>query len=211
MPEIWNILTLGQLCRFISGGTPSKTRPDYWCGNIPWVSPKDLKRPRLSDVVDHISEQALYEGSSLAPENSILIVVRGMILAKDVPVSLLERAMAFNQDIKALVPNLNVFPAYLLYALQAAKQSLLNQVGRSAHGTMTLMSSALEQFTIPVPDKGTQWDITSIFEVLEHNSSIYSRKRIALQDLFRTLLHQLMTAQIRVNHLDLSEMEKILS
>lgn len=204
VPESWDIVKLEEICEFMSGGTPSKRNSEFWVGSIPWASPKDMKRPRLSDVTDHISEAALEDGSALAPTGSVFVVVRGMILAKDVPVALAEVPMAFNQDMKAVIPSHRVIPLYLLYAMVAFKQDLFRKVGRSAHGTMTLLSSEIERLVIPLPDKRTQEEITDAISTVEKKSEQHQRKRDSLADLFRTLLHQLMTAQIRVHDLDLS-------
>jgi type I restriction enzyme, S subunit len=205
VPESWEVVELSDVCTFQSGGTPSKQRLDYWKGTIPWVSPKDMKRPRLFDVTDHISEEALEEGSKLAPAGSVLVVVRGMILAKDVPVALVEVPMAINQDMKAIIPGLRLGSAFLLYAMAALKQKLFEKVGRSAHGTMTLMSSEIARFQIPMPDKQTQFEIAHVIETLEKKHDLHRREHAALIALFRTLLHQLMTAQIRVNELQVKD------
>jgi type I restriction enzyme S subunit len=60
--------------------------PEFRQETIPWVSPKKMKLSRLYDVADHIPQEALGSGSKLAPARSIFVVVRGMILAKSVPV-----------------------------------------------------------------------------------------------------------------------------
>ncbi len=206
VPESWKVVKLEDICEFMSGGTPSKRNNEFWVGSIPWVSPKDMKRPRLSDVKDHISESALEDGSALVPAGSVFVVVRGMILAKDVPVALAEVPMAFNQDMKAVIPGPRIIPPYLLYAMVAFKQNLFRKVGRSAHGTMTLLSSEIERFVIPLPDKRTQEEIAAAIATVEQKYEQHRRKRDSLSDLFRTLLHQLMTAQIRVHDLDLSEL-----
>ena len=208
VPESWDVVKLEDVCEFISGGTPSKQNDRFWVGSIPWVSPKDMKRPRLSDVTDHISETALEDGSALAPAGSVFVVVRGMILAKDVPVALAEVPMAFNQDMKAVVPGLRILPSYLLCAMVAFKKNLFIKVGRSAHGTMTLLSREIERFLIPLPDKRTQGQIAHAIATVEQKNEQHRRKRDSLTDLFRTLLHQLMTAQIRVHDVDLSFLEK---
>jgi len=208
VPESWELVKLSDVCLFQTGGTPSKQRPDYWEGNIPWVSPKDMKRPRLADVKDHISQEALEEGSKLAPAGSIFVVVRGMILAKDVPVALAEVPMAINQDMRAIIPGSRLQPAFLLYAMVALKRKLFEKVGRSAHGTMTLMSSEIADFQIPMPDKETQQEIASAIETVEQKHALVRRKHAALTALFRTLLHQLMTAQIRLNRLGNSILDK---
>lgn len=143
-------------CTLLSGGTPSKARADYWSGRIPWASAKDLKSPRLRDTIDHISEEGLRAGSELAPAQSLLIVVRGMILARDIPITLIEVPMAFNQDLKAIVPGRDLLPEYLLFALRASKAALRKRIGHSAHGTRTLLSEAVEDWKIPVVSLAAQ-------------------------------------------------------
>src|SRR5262245_20635139 len=95
LPSEWSLSRLAQVAELASGGTPSKGRADYWEGSIPWVSPKDLKVHRLYDAEDHISEAGLEAGSRRVPAGTLFVVVRGMILAKDLPVALAMVPMAF--------------------------------------------------------------------------------------------------------------------
>ena len=203
VPEGWDVRPIGDLCTISTGGTPSKARPDFWRGDIPWVSPKDLKRPRLTDVVDHISEEALHEGSNLAPVGSVFIVVRGMILVRDVPIALLERPMAFNQDLKALVSRGEIQPNYLLYALTAFKPQLFQQIGMSAHGTRTLVGSSIADMCLPVPPADEQWAIAAALQTIDQKVALHERRGIILRELFVSLLHRLMTGEVRVDNLDI--------
>jgi type I restriction enzyme, S subunit len=88
-----------------------------------------MKRPRLDDVTDHISQEALESGSKLAPAGSVFVVVRGMILAKTVPVAFAEVPMAINQDIKAIIPGPKLRSDFLLYALETVRDNLFKKVG----------------------------------------------------------------------------------
>ena len=193
----WQTVSLSDVCTFLSGGTPSKQRADFWTGTIPWVSPKDLKRPRLFDVVDHISEEALAAGSSLAPSGAVFVVIRGMILAKDVPVALAERSMAFNQDVKAVIPGERVDPAFLLYALTASKMAIHQLVGRSAHGTMTLMSDDLAQCSIPLPPMAEQRAIVDLLSVVQRAIEQQERLLALTGELKKALLAKLFTEGLR--------------
>jgi type I restriction enzyme, S subunit len=172
---------LADLTTIFSGGTPSKRRADYWVGAIPWVSPKDVKRPFLTDVADHISEEALSEGSRLVPAGSVFVVVRGMALAKDIPVAMAMRPMAFNQDIKALVPGNSVAPEFLLFSLKAHKDRLMREVGTAAHGTRRMAGSAIEDFTISLPPLGEQRAtaaaLRSMYEAVEVQEKIVAGLR----------------------------------
>ena len=209
VPESWEVVKLSDVCTFESGGTPSKKRPDFWEGTIPWVSPKDMKRPLLRDVKDYISAEALEAGSKLVPAGSVFVVVRGMILAKDIPVAVAEIPMAFNQDMKAIIPCSRLVSEFLLYAITTHKQKLFEKIGRSAHGTVTLMSSEIASFLIPLPSPEEQHEIAEAISAVGKKTALHRRKRDLFSAAFRTLLHQLMTAQIRVNDLDLSEIEKL--
>jgi type I restriction enzyme S subunit len=204
VPESWEVVRLSDVCRFQSGGTPSKQNPEFWQGTIPWVSPKDMKRPRLDDVTDHISQEALESGSKLAPAGSVFVVVRGMILAKTVPVALAEVPMAINQDMKAIVPGPKLRSDFLLYALETLRENLFKKVGRSGHGTCTLMGDEVAAFKIPLPDLQTQEEIASAIQKLERKKELHEQKQTQLQDLFRTLLHELMTAKTRIYELELT-------
>lgn len=163
-----------------------------------------MKRPRLRESVDHISEEGLETGSKLAPGGSVFVVIRGMILAKDVPIALAEMPMAINQDMKAIIPGPRIHSDFLLYAMTAFKSNLQRKVGRSAHGTVTLMSSEISSFRIPLPDLETQRVVAEAIENLEAKQSVHERKCGALENLFRTLLHELMTASSRVTKSNLT-------
>ncbi len=156
-PRHWLRVPLGKTGEWRGGGTPSKSRPDFWEGDIPWVSPKDMKALHISNVKDHISEGAV-DGSSVRkiPSGSLLMVVRGMILARAFPVALSTREVTINQDMKALLPFEPKTTDYLLVTLQALEPDILLVIERSSHGTCKLQTKLLQGFTIPIPPLAEQ-------------------------------------------------------
>ena len=157
IPRHWISVPLGKLGEWRGGGTPSKSNPDFWKGQIPWVSPKDMKVLHISDARDHISKEAV-EGSSvrMIPKGSILMVVRGMILARAFPVAATTREVTINQDMKALLPFDPRAEDYLLLALRALEPQVLSTVERSTHGTCKLEAKPLYALTIPFPPLAEQ-------------------------------------------------------
>jgi type I restriction enzyme M protein len=148
----WPIVALSEVCSFSSGGTPPKSREEYWTGSIPWVSPKDMKMPRLSDAQLHVSDSAISEtATELAPAGSVLVLVRGMGLANGVAICELLVPCAFNQDIKALSPTPTIMSAYLAAALRQEEMQLKNAIRTAAHGTLKIETDSLRQITIPLP------------------------------------------------------------
>ncbi len=152
----WTRKSLAELCRILSGGTPPKSEARYWIGDVPWVSGKDMKSARLFDAIDHVSVDAIGAGTRMAPAGAVLLLVRGMGLAKDLPVAVAKRAMAFNQDIKALVPKVDGMGPFIRAAIYANKAQLLARIVPSAHGTMTLNLDDIESFEVAAPDDAAE-------------------------------------------------------
>jgi len=148
---------ISKLAVLKGGGTPSKSNPCYWEGDVPWISPKDMKSRELMDSLDHISETATHESAAkLLDPGAVLIVVRGMILARMVPIAILKVPAAINQDMKALIPCKDLMPEYLCGALWAFNSQILELVEKSTHDTRKLETSKLLDFKIPVPPPDLQ-------------------------------------------------------
>jgi type I restriction enzyme S subunit len=156
MRKGWQTKTLGEVCQIRGGGTPSKGIPKYWRGDIPWVSPKDMKFDVLSDSIDHISQEAI-DGSatSLIPRGSVLIVVRSGILARTVPIAITGRDLTINQDLKALCPNGLVDARFLYHLLDSKMDTLLSMVSRGAtvHRLMTEELRSVDFLLPPIPEQ----------------------------------------------------------
>lgn len=205
MPESWQPKAIRDLCDIWSGGTPRKSVPEYWKGDVPWVSGKDLKAPALDDAIDHLSSEGVEAGSRLAPKDAVLLLVRGMGLAKDLPVAVISRPMAFNQDVKALVSRGAYSGRFLRSAIYAGKERLLSQIVPSAHGTMTLNLNDVETFHVACPSSPDEAaEIVAILESLDRKADIHRKKQAALDGLFAALLHKLTVGEARTNDLDLS-------
>lgn len=208
VPESWETRTILDLCEIWSGGTPRKSVAEYWKGDIPWVSGKDLKTPALDDTIDHVSAAGVEAASRLAPAGAVLLLVRGMGLAKDLPVAVINRPMAFNQDVKALVSRGEYPGQFLRSAIYAGKDRLLSQIVPSAHGTMTLNLSDVETFKVACPtDPDEAAEIVAILDAIDRKIELHRKKRTVLEELFKALLHKLMTGEVRVDELDLSALQ----
>lgn len=157
---------LKEVVTFLSGGTPSKSRADFWGGEFPWVSAKDLKSPVINDSLDRLTAKGFTE-ANVAPKNSLLMLVRGMTLFKDVPICLAGRDVAFNQDIKALITNDSVVPKYLMYYLASQKNKLLDLVDSAGHGTGRLDTDSLKSFPVRIIPQGEQKAIADLLSTCD--------------------------------------------
>jgi len=184
----WKTLPFPEIGKFISGATPSKSRPDYWEGHFPWVSPKDMKVSIVKDSEDHISESAFTESTlkKICP-NHLLIVVRGMILAHSFPVAINAVEISINQDMKAIKPIKDVNVVYLQNCLNALKRQILELISSAAHGTKKFDSIAMRKLFIPVPPAALQNQFAAIVEKVESIKSHYHQSLTELENLYGAL------------------------
>lgn len=125
IPLGWKTNKLRFLVKFRGGGTPSKGNADYWSGDIPWVSPKDMKSLEIDDAEDHISPEALADSaSSMVEKGCVLIVVRSGILRRCIPVAMNTVEVALNQDMKALRAN-KIDARFLMFFILGNQDQLL--------------------------------------------------------------------------------------
>lgn len=125
VPEHWTIEKLKFFVSFAGGGTPSKEVPSYWDGSIPWVSPKDMKRPRIAETEDYITDEGQANSPcALIPPQSVLTVVRSGILQHSIPVAINEVPVTLNQDMKALLPGVRVDSRFLAYQITGCQKEL---------------------------------------------------------------------------------------
>jgi type I restriction enzyme S subunit len=162
VPEGWEVIPLGTMVRFGSGGTPSTENERYWNGSVPWISPKDMKASRIQDSINRLTDLGVEDsGLERYPAGSALVVVRGMILAHSFPVAIAEVPVTVNQDMKAIVCGQRLCNQFLAWVLRGLKTIVLAKTDSSAHGTKKLPTAALTHFSIPTPPLAEQDKISA--------------------------------------------------
>lgn len=212
VPEDWEVVPLKYLVRFDSGSTPSKERLDYWDGAIPWASAKDLKSEYLSDTGLHISNNAVQDGVvKIYPAGVVIVLVRGMTLAKTFPVCLTRIPIAINQDLKVLTPIAKISGEYLALALRGLSKESLSRVEEAGHGTKALRMSEWTSMHVPVPPEREQPKLVSQIELfLSRVDSLTTAAREAialLQERRSSLISAAVTGKIDVRDFVAAEEE----
>jgi restriction endonuclease S subunit len=157
-------ISLKDVGRWASGGTPSRSRSDFWNGDFPWVSPKDMKQDVISDSEEKLTDTALNGRITILPSESILIVVRGMILAHTFPVALTGREVTFNQDMKGIIPNSDFSAEFVFHWFKDNSARILQATEESTHGTKRLATDVLYGLQIPKPSPAKQEMAVTVFE-----------------------------------------------
>lgn len=124
LPQAWVSTPLESvLLSIVGGGTPSKSNPGFYEGDIPWMSVKDMNKHILTDTQDHISQEAVDNSSTnVIPAGTPIIATR-MSLGKIVVAGF---DSAINQDLKALFPANDVSTGYLIHWYRSKGRDIEN-------------------------------------------------------------------------------------
>lgn len=148
IPSNWKWVTLDDIGIVVSGGTPSTKEPEFWNGDIPWVTPADLSNYNevyISKGRRNISKVGLeYSSATLLPENSIIFSSRAPIGY----VAITKNELATNQGFKNLITFEDcINPKFVYYYLSSIKE-LANEM---ASGTTFLELSGTKFKQLPFP------------------------------------------------------------
>ncbi len=169
IPAHWEVKRLKFVAKFFGGGTPSKDILDYWSGDIPWVSPKDMKAEIVYDAEDHITEYAIeHSATRLIQTGAVLIVVRSGILRHSIPVAINVRPVALNQDMKALVAEPFLRAGYLASLIRGHEGALLVEWRKEGATVESIEFELLANTPCPIPPLFEQ---QAIANYLDHETA----------------------------------------
>lgn len=187
MKSNWEICPLGKLVKFSSGGTPSKKNPDYWNGTIPWISAKTMKDERVSTSDLMITEEGLASGSKLAPIGSLLLLTRGSGLFNGIPLCIVEKPVAFNQDVKCIESCTDVSNKFIFYWLKSQEEYLRAKLEVTGIGAGKFDTKFLQELNVPIPCKEERDKIVSIAESISKKIIINTKINDNLYDLLQSI------------------------
>ena len=200
VPEHWVVLRLRGFVGLVNGGTPSSQVPEYWGGNLLWITPNDLGA--LEDRYIWESARRItwsgYEacGASLAPAGSVAISIRAPIGHT----AILGDAGCVNQGCRLLVPTASVASKYLYYGLGLAR-SELQSLGRGSTFS-ELSREALADFRMVLPPLPEQRTIVRFLDDADRRIRRYVRAKQRLINLLeeqkQAIIRQTITGQIDV-------------
>jgi type I restriction enzyme S subunit len=208
VPESWDVQPLGKHYSAVSGGTPSRTNPKFWQGGtIPWVKTTEVNYGMITSTEEHITEAGL-QGSAAKwlAAGTLLIAMYGQGVTRG-RVAILGIDATCNQACAALRPlDVRLKPMFLFYFLTWR----YNDIRQLAHGgqQQNLNLDIVRDLPIAFPPTiDEQNDIITVLDAIDRKIDLHKRKRAVLDELFKSLLHKLMTGEIRVTDLDLSALE----
>jgi type I restriction enzyme S subunit len=135
------------------------------------------------------------------PIGTVLIVIRGMILAHTFPVGYATCELAFNQDMKAIVAKEGLNARHLAYWLMSRKHEFLKLTTTATHGTKRFDTDELSAVPMQLPGPEEQEQIVRILDHQQSAIDIMQDQARKLRQLRTALMQDLLTGKIRVTPL----------
>lgn len=152
IPAHWDAKRLKFVVSTFGGGTPNTGNPDYWNGDIPWVSPKDMKCDFIEATEDYLTEIGVVESATkIVPIDSVLIVVRSGILRHTIPVARNTVEVSLNQDMKALVASERLRPGFIHWFISGLQGGLLPIWSKQGCTVESIEMDYMTNTVIPLP------------------------------------------------------------
>ena len=172
---------LGDVFEIGSGGTPSKTHPEYYGGDIPWVKTGDLKSEYLYEVEDFITEEGLNNSSAKMYESdTVLIAMYGATIGAT---SILNFPACTNQACAAFKKSEEILPEYLYFFLRSKKEKFVND---GVGGTQPNISAGyLKKVQIEVRSLDEQSEIINVLDKVNRIIDERTKELAALDDLIK--------------------------
>jgi type I restriction enzyme S subunit len=200
IPESWDLVEIGSLGKIVTGSTPKTAEPaNYSPAEIDFIAPADLGIAKdVTDSEKKISRQGLASIRAL-PSKAVLCVCIGSSIGK---VGMTIKESATNQQINSIVCNERHDPDFIFHQLIYRYDYWR---GFATFGTVPILNKGrFQTIKLSIPKARTEEvEIAAALNALEAKLAHHRRKHATLSALFRTLLHQLMTAQLRVHDLEL--------
>lgn len=206
-PESWQVVALGSLGKIGNGSTPKKTVPSYWQGGTyPWLTSAKVYDREIKVADQYVTDTALAECHlpRLKPGAVLMAITgQGKTLGH---CAVLKIEATISQHVAYLQTDTSKAEPSFVRGYLETQYDYLRQVASGGGSTKGALTCAfLKDLSLPLPTTlDEQHEIVTILDALDRKIALHRQKRAVLEELFRSLLHKLMTGEIRVADLDLS-------
>lgn len=199
----WVNKRLGDISEVQSGGTPLRSKNEYWGGSLAWYSSGELNDLYTSVPERNVTELGLKNSNAKSfPKGSLLI---GMYDTAALKMSILDREAAFNQAIAGVKPNSEIDLTFILHAINSVKPELLNL--RRGVRQKNLSLQKIKDIVLAVPELQEQQlvvrQLACMSKETQRLEAIYRQKLAALNELKQSILHKAFTGELTADKADL--------
>ena len=186
----WRVAPLGKLFETTTGGTPDRARPDYWGGEVPWVTTSIVDFNVIESTRESISSTGLSNSSAkVSPKRTVLMALYGQGKTRG-KVAMLGIEAATNQACAAILPSDEVDPRFVFLNLSGRYEEI--RANSNSGGQKNLSQALVRDLPFAYPkERAEQHRIAECLTALDDQIAAQARKLQMLKQHKRGLLQQL--------------------
>lgn len=180
IPEEWEVKNIKDIFTVILGGTPSREKPEYWDGDIPWINSGEVNKLRILEATEHITEMGLNKSNArLIKSGATVLAITGATLGQ---VSRLEIDSTANQSVVGIFDEEDILNEYLYLYITNNILDLIS--GASGGAQQHINKQMVETYQILIPSENIIKDFNKkikpnyilIKELFKENISLKSQR-----------------------------------
>lgn len=207
LPKGWHRSTLGEIARITSGGTPDRSKSEYWGGDVPWVTTGEIQFNTITDSAERITATGLQNSSAkLLPPGTLLMAMYGQGKTRG-QVAKLGIEAATNQNSAAILLNEGHDPDFYFQFLWS-QYDTIRDLGHSG-GVSHLNAGLLKQIGVPVPPASEQRRIAAMLSTWDQSIAATERLIASGRRQHQSLAQQLLIKPAQLGAWDMKAMSAI--
>ncbi len=192
----WRAAKLREVSTISSGGTPSRTNPKYWNGNIPWVSTTMVDFNTIFHANEYITADGLKNSSAkLFPIGTLLMALYGQGKTRG-KVALLGIEAATNQACAAIMPDANSINELFLFQNLAGRYDEIRNLSNQG-GQENLSGELIKRLPISFPILPEQTRIATFLTVIDERLNQLKQKKSLLEQYKKGVMQKIFDQEIR--------------
>lgn len=198
IPKGWRVGKLGEICKCLLGGTPSRNKEEFWNGDIAWINSGEVNEFRIIEPSEYITKDGLeHSATKLLPKKTTVLAITGATLGQ---VSLLEIDSCANQSVIGVLENEDVPYEYIYPLINERIKDLISHMTGGAQ--QHINKNNVEQLEVMIPSKEAMCEyrkqLSPIYEQI--GNKCFETKSLA--NIRDTLLPRLMSGELKVDEID---------
>lgn len=194
IPEGWKVGTLGEFCKCLLGGTPSRSKEEYWNGDVNWINSGEINKFRILEASEKITELGLAKSATkLLPKKTTVLAITGATLGQ---VSLLEIDTCANQSVIGVLENTEVPYEYIYPFIKDRIEMLIQH--QTGGAQQHINKDNVESLIFLLPAKNVLEGYISLVRPMYKRIESQCFENLYLSTLRDTLLPRLMSGELEV-------------
>ena len=194
IPEGWKVGTLGEFCKCLLGGTPSRSKEEYWNGEVNWINSGEINKFRILEASEKITELGLAKSATkLLPKKTTVLAITGATLGQ---VSLLEIDTCANQSVIGVLENTEVPYEYIYPFIKDRIEMLIQH--QTGGAQQHINKDNVESLIFLLPAINVLEDYISLVSPMYKRIESQCFENLYLSTLRDTLLPRLMSGELEI-------------